>query len=576
MQNVVGGSYESDVRMAGCSVSMNLYAEEVEGNEGQYYTSALRSVDGESTANLGSDAPADGCRGLILASDGYVYGMFGSGLYKIGMDASGAYSCEKLCTISDSDASSRVSFAETGGINSHVVWVNGSDACLWSYPLYPSKDDALGVTYPVSYPTPVRVYVSEGQIQSATTFSEIEDENVVPAHVCCINGSIIIDDPEADTWYYTDAYMIGGTNSTRNIYVLDDEGNVQYEEDSSYEVLTEDVSLTSLDSTSGTAYLWLDRYSKPIYQTAEYSADKVTQMVVCGDYFYVFGAHSLQIYAQTTYTDAYGYSNMSFSSTGRSVRGIGCEIGDTVSTINGTCIFLGSSSDGARGVWYSQGSAPTRISTSAMEREWQGETMSGSYSLAWHENGHTFYALTVPSMDKTYVFDMATQQWHSRSTRSSKGRDCAWWPEYAVSLGNVTHLAGSGFAGLAYMDKDKFSDYLGNPIVKRRTCPILISDYSPFIINDIQLLWNTGTTTDRNDTTNSKNPVVMLEVSRDGGNTYGSAMFGRGGKTGQYGYRTIWRGIGRGTLMVLRFTISDMVKVVITGAKFAYSTLSRF
>lgn len=563
---VVGGSYEADIRIAGCSVSQNLYAESVEGSEGQYYTTALRSIDGETV--VAENLPGV-CKGLFTASDGNLYGYFGDTLVKF--PKGGDYmEYEELCTF-DTANSERVRFAETGGINSHIVFVNGVDDCVYSYPLYPEKDASLGVSYPAQYPTPVRVYLTEGQLRYGG-----EDERVRPAHICCINGSLIIDDPETDTWYYTEAYMLGGTNSTRNIYSLDSDGNIQYVSGSTYEIQTTDVSLTATDSSSGTAYLWLDRYSKPYYQTAEYTADRIVSLVTAGDHVFALGGNSVQVYSQTTYTDAYENTCMSFSSSGASERGIGCEVAATVAVVGNSCVFLGSGSDGARGVWYTSGDAPTRISTSVMEREWIGVSTTSAFALAWRENGHSFYALTIPSVNKTYCFDFTTKQWHVRSTRMSSGRDGAWWPSFVAVFKGSVHFAGSEYDGLVLQDPDSFEDHEGRAIVKRRTCPAVTSNHAPFMLNEVQLVWGTGVTTDRNDTKASQNPVMILEVSRDGGNTFGNEMFGYGGKTGQYDWRTIWRGLGIGTMLVLRFTCSDRVKVVITGAKISHTQLSRF
>ena len=129
---------------------------------------------------------------------------------------------------------------------------------------------------------------------------------------------------------------------------------------------------------------------------------------------------------------------------------------------------------------------------------------------------------------------------------------------------------------MGVLDKEKFDDIAGRPIIKRRICPILMSDFSPFIVNDLQLVWNTGTTRDVTNAEGARNPVVMLQVSTDGGNTFGDERWAYGGLTGQYSYRTIWYGIGAGTLFVFKFTISDRVNVVITGAKVSHTILAHF
>ena len=284
----------------------------------------------------------------------------------------------------------------------------------------------------------------------------------------------------------------------------------------------------------------------------------------------------MQVLTQSMSTDAQGFSSMVFDDTGHSMRDMGTKAADSVVELDGMVIFLGASARGERSIWASNGGEPARISTNAIERELDGVEYSDSYAFGWVQNGHKFYAISVPKLDKTYVYDFATRQWHNRSTRLTNGKDAKWWVRYALSANGDILLGASGVLKLVKMDRKKYDDFRGEPIIKKRTAPCLTSDYSPFMINDLMLLWNTGTSPDINDDNTAKNPVVMLEVSTDGGNTFGMERWANGGQIGQYGHRTIWYGIGCGTMFVFRFTISDRVNVVITGAKISHTKLSRF
>jgi hypothetical protein len=267
INNVIGGSYESDVKIAGCAVSQNLYAESVEeASNGFYFTTSLRSVEGERVVlDLSAIPNIDtvGCRGMYVASDNSVFAAFGSCVVRIRKNPiTNVYGYETIYH-SNTLNLEKVCFAETGGINSHVCWVDGGDI-VFAYPLSPEK--ATGVDLPVRFQTPIRVYKTADEIVQDTEF------HVRPTQICSINGSLVINDPDTDTWYYTDAYVLGGTNYTRNVYDLDANGNIQYEDGDSYKVKTKEVYLWAEEPSSYTSYLWLDRYSKPRFQTAEYSA----------------------------------------------------------------------------------------------------------------------------------------------------------------------------------------------------------------------------------------------------------------------------------------------------------------
>lgn len=571
LNNVVGGSYEADERIAGNAVSMNLYAESVEDvGGGMYCTSALRSVEGERKVldlSSVSDPSGQGCRGLFTASDDTMFAAYGTCILRVRRNAAnGAYSYETVYEQA-SETIGEVRFCETGGVNSWVCWIDGTEF-VKAYPLEPDK--VSGVSLPVSFRTPLRVYLTADDVRTDT------ENHVRPTSIRSMAGCLVINDPENDTWYFTDAYILGGTNLTRSIYALDEDGNVQYKDGSSYEIKTEDVGIADEDDESQTAYLWLDRYSKPRWKTAEYAADNVTAFAKAGDFLIAFGSKSLQVYSQTTSTGAQGYTSMEFSSANRNIRDIGTKNPSTVVELDGQVVWLGSGSRGERTVWSTSGGTPVRISTNAIERELQGSSYEDAYAFGYVGNGHQFYVLTFPSLHRTFCFDFSTKQWHGRSTRNPDGRDVEWWARYSADIGGETAVAGKGVSVFAVLDRNKFDNYLGEPVIKRRTAPILLDDYSPFMLNDVQLMWNTGTSTDYDDSQGAREPVVMLDVSTDGGNTFGSERWATGGKVGQYGHRSVWYGIGMGTLFVLRFTISDRVNVVITGAKVSFTRCSHF
>lgn len=574
INNIIGGSYEADERFAGCAVSQNLFAESVEeASNGFYYTTALRSVEGERVILedfIYKDTYKQGCRGLFSASDECIYGAFGDCIYKIEKNENtGKYSSALLYTETVPTFGTIV-FCETGGINSHVCWVNGTEIVL-AYPIDAEKSTANGFTPPLSFHTPLRQYKTADEVKNDT------NEHICPNQICSINGCLVINDPKSDTWYFTDAYILGGTTYTREIYDLKEDGSVQYEKGSNYKVKTRNVNLTDFEPSSNTSYLWLDRYSKPNFQTAEYSADNVTGMCIAGDRLVVFGTKSIQSYTQTTSTDAQGFSSMVFSSQNNNVRDIGCKAVESIKVVGSGAVFLCNSSSGEKSVMVVGGGQPIRISTNAIEREIESVNTDDSFAFTYSGKGHQFYGITVPSLDKTYVYDFATKQWHNRSTFDGKGHNGAWWCKFIASAKSDVLLCGKGVDKVAVLDREKYDNYLGNAIIKQRTAPALTNDYSPFVLNDLMILWNNGTTKDVTNENGAQNPVVMLEVSNDGGNTFSMERWAYGGKAGQYGYRTVFYGLGDyGNLFVFRITISDRVNVVITGAKIGYTITSEF
>ena len=556
----LGGSSKSDVMMDSPEELLNMFVEKKEVAEPRGYTQkVLRSVEGERAVLTFPFETRIGCRGLFTASDGTMFAAFDASIYRITRNDNGIL--EKTLISAVTSRPSQVVFAETGGIDSHVVWVDGN-SFLYAYSL---KNREYR-----QFKTPLRVYKSADS-------TDIGEEYSTPTHVVCIAGVICINDSENDTWYYTDPYVLGGTGDEREIYKLLN-GQVQYENDG-VTVQTETVNIAA-EADNGVSYLWLDRYSLPKFQTAEYVADRITAMVLCNDRIYCFGTKSLQVYTPTMTEDAYGNCYSVFSSTGNNTRDNGAEIGATVTTLGGKVFWLGSNTIGDHSVWVSDGGAPIRVSSNNIERELRSfGNISDAYGFAYAYNGHQFYVLTVPGADRTFCYDVTTQEWFDRSTRDPvTGRDRYWAPSFATAAYGEIFLGSYSAEFLMQVDPDKFTDFRDNPIIKRRTSPVFVKDFAPFRLDAFWMEWNTGTTTQSNPVENGNymsafNPVAMLECSNDGGNTWGMERWAHGGKIGQYFWRTEWRGgfpcggYHLPRMYVLRLTISDPVKVVITAAK---------
>ena len=63
-----------------------------------------------------------------------------------------------------------------------------------------------------------------------------------------------------------------------------------------------------------------------------------------------------------------------------------------------------------------------------------------------------------------------------------------------------------------------------------------------------------------------ENPQIMLQVSRDGGYTYGNEMWTSFGAEGEFLRRAEWRRLGVSRNYVFKFRITDPVKVIFIGA----------
>jgi hypothetical protein len=183
-------------------------------------------------------------------------------------------------------------------------------------------------------------------------------------------------------------------------------------------------------------------------------------------------------------------------------------------------------------------------------------SVENATAFSYMLNEHPMYQINFPTANKSWLFDGSTGAWSE--LQSEGGRDRGeigglYINNYLITdfeNGNIYRLNGDSYTSN------------GTPIVRSITTRhISGEEYIGVgrIILDIEpgvgLISGQGS-----------DPQVILEVSKDGGHTWGQQLWRKFGKIGEYGARAVWNRIGSSRDHVYRFTISDPVKVVILGA----------
>lgn len=114
-----------------------------------------------------------------------------------------------------------------------------------------------------------------------------------------------------------------------------------------------------------------------------------------------------------------------------------------------------------------------RISNHGMEQEIQGyPTIADATAFFWQLGGHTFYQLTFPTADVTWVYDITTKQWHKSLWTDGNGvmhrnrANC-----HAFAYGQ--HWLGDFENGVLYQSSANVSTDAGSVISCRRSFPHL-------------------------------------------------------------------------------------------------------
>lgn len=229
-------------------------------------------------------------------------------------------------------------------------------------------------------------------------------------------------------------------------------------------------------------------------------------------------------------------------------RSRGLKAANAVARCDNTLMFPGD--DGI--VYRLNNYDPKRISTHSIERlinaDANGDDMLG---FSWTHDGHAFYNLTGTDWSRCY--DAATDVWH---TRQSYGHD-TWRGKYSTPAFNKV-IVGDALSGkLGYLNRETYTEF-GDPMIWGVDSPPLHAFPNGAIVDALHLDLATGYGTLSGQ---GSNPKIMLQVSKDGGSTFGQYRELELGITGKYATRVTARRLGKfgPKGIVFRLRISDPV-----------------
>ena len=214
--------------------------------------------------------------------------------------------------------------------------------------------------------------------------------------------------------------------------------------------------------------------------------------------------------------------------------------------------------------------------------------ISDAFGFCYSDEGHTFYVLTFPAGNVTFVYDATTTLWHERSSYTSAPYTISRYFANTYTYFNNKHLLGDYRNGNIHNLSSAFLDEAGNPIVSTRISQHLSDkdNLDKIVVEKLRVDVETGTgnqsitiqtgaylangvvlangsQTAGKITSTNKNPVASLRWSKDGGHTWNSQRIKPLGSIGEFSKKVWWRIGGRSRNWVFDLTISDPVKKVL-------------
>lgn len=204
-----------------------------------------------------------------------------------------------------------------------------------------------------------------------------------------------------------------------------------------------------------------------------------------------------------------------------------------------------------------------RISTHAIETAMGSyPTVTDAVAFTYQEEGHTFYQVSFPTADKTWVYDFATGQWHERVWLDGDGI------EHRSRANTAAFAYGKNVVGdwadgqLYHYDLNTGTDD-GAPITRRRGFPHMVKDGKRLFFRQFIAAIQTGTAAG---TMTDDEPPIMLRWSDNGGYSWGDAVPQGAGSAGQYVRQAQWQRLGMARDRVFEVWWSYSYPAALSGA----------
>jgi len=296
------------------------------------------------------------------------------------------------------------------------------------------------------------------------------------------------------------------------------------------------------------------------FDTKEANSDPVMAVFAAYEILIVFGSQTIELW-QDSPNAATGNAFQRLPGGGVIENGLASTW--AVSKMDGTVVWLGSDARGQYVAWQLRGTVPVRISSHAIENAWSLYDVAGASAYSYVENGHFFWVLHFPIPDKTWVYDSSIGPqigWHERASVDEANKEHADIGRYHGFFPEIGHCVGDYQTGNLYLQSMQFLQENCSGIQRERVSPHVATGLNWNYFNEYVLHCLLGFVPA---TGAGSQPVCTLELSNDGGITYGSLLTRALAMVGQYKLDVRWRRMGRTRNRVVRWRMNEPIDMVI-------------
>lgn len=224
--------------------------------------------------------------------------------------------------------------------------------------------------------------------------------------------------------------------------------------------------------------------------------------------------------------------------------------GYTLAQADVSLFWLSRDRQGQMMVFQTDSYAVKRVSTHAIEYAiYKLEDVTDAIGFSYQERGHTYYVLTFPHGDKTWVYDLSTELWHERTWLDDNGVEHRHRANCATNVYNMI-VCGDHTNGKLYeWSLSAYTDD-GQPIRRIRSLPHIVNDGKRVSYDSISLNMQVGEVPDLQD---DDDPQVLLRWSDTAGASWGDTVTLPFSRTGDY-----YRQLGANRLGIARDRVFEI------------------
>jgi len=301
----------------------------------------------------------------------------------------------------------------------------------------------------------------------------------------------------------------------------------------------------------GTNWNSLDR------QGAESDPDKVVALIIHNNQPVIAGSTTLEFFQNIA-----SGADFPFRRTGLFIKR-GVKAPFSLINHDNTFMFIGGGENESPAIWKMVGNTLEKISTTAIDsilQKFTEDEISTAFAWSYAQKGAYFVGFSLPTT--TLVLDTITNRWAERKSQITDAKGAT--QTVRCRINSIVTAYGKVIVGdsqdgrIGSLDPSVFTEYDRNIIRPVSTQPFQ-NNMKPVFVPHLELTTESGVGNNA-----KEDPVITLEISKDGGKTYGKPRTRRLGKKGEYERRQIWRRNGRiPRFAIFRFVHSAPVKPVI-------------